>query len=134
MSVGIDTLFGWYIFAVSGHFRILRHKIKETALKIDAYDNHRDFVRDVASFVSYHNRTLKFAENLNRLYGEILWGEISMSCLQLCFLLYSLTNDENFANIPFHFFASAAITMQLMIYCFGGEKLKNEVRYYPCSR
>ncbi|XP_061400272.1 odorant receptor 45a-like [Musca vetustissima] len=126
MSVGIDTLFGWYIFAISGHFRILRNKIKEAAAKIDLHNNHRDFVRDVAAFVSYHNRTLKFVEDLNRLYGEILWGEISMSCLQICFLLYSLANDENFANIPFHFVASAAITMQLMIYCFGGEKLKNE--------
>uniref|UniRef100_A0A1I8PBH8 Odorant receptor n=1 Tax=Stomoxys calcitrans TaxID=35570 RepID=A0A1I8PBH8_STOCA len=125
-SIGIDTLFGWYIFAISGHFHILRDKIQKAAMKIDLYDNHLDFQQDIAAFVTYHNHVAIFVEDLNELYGAISWAEITLSCLQMCFLLYSLGNDPNLASIPFHFLATAAIIIQLMIYCFGGEKLKYE--------
>ncbi|XP_075149616.1 odorant receptor 45a-like [Haematobia irritans] len=125
-SIGIDTLFAWYVHAISGHFRILCNKIKKAATKIDLYDNHGDFRKDIGEFVRYHDQVLKFVDDLNLLYGPMAWAEITMSCLQLCFLLYSLVNTPNFASIPFNFVASASVTIQLMIYCFGGEKLKNE--------
>ncbi|XP_059221737.1 odorant receptor 1a-like [Stomoxys calcitrans] len=125
-SIGIDTLFGWYIHAIVGHFRILRYKIKKAALRIDLHEDHSQFVQDIGDFVEYHKKVLQYVEDLNRLYGAMSWAEITMSCLQLCFLLYSLANDPNFASIPFHFVASASITLQLTIYCIGGEKIKNE--------
>ncbi|XP_013113430.2 odorant receptor 45a-like [Stomoxys calcitrans] len=125
-SIGIDTLFGWYIFAISGHFRILRDKIAKTAVKIDVYGDHTHFQSDIKIFVRYHDKVAKYVDDLNDLYGAMSWAEIAMSTLQMCFLLYSLGNDPNPASIPFHFVASASIVLQLMIYCFGGEKLTSE--------
>lgn len=126
MTVGIDTLYGWYIHAISGHFRILRRKVQVAALKLQN-NRQQDFLADIGSIVCYHNHTLKFVENLNCIFGEILWAEVMLSSLQMCFVVYTLNNDADVSNMPFNFMVLVAITIQTMIYCFGGEKIKDEV-------
>lgn len=129
MTVGIDSLYGWYVQSISAHFRILRCKLKRAALKLQ---NHScvDFSKDIGSIVYYHNRTLKFVQDLNAIFGEILWAEVMLSCLQMCFVIYTLNNDADVSNMPFNFLAFVVVTIQLMIYCFGGEKIKNEVNRF----
>ncbi|XP_065358706.1 odorant receptor 45a-like [Calliphora vicina] len=125
MTVGIDTLYGWYIHSISAHFRILRCKLQSTALKLQNNDC-IDFTQDIGLIVHYHNATLKFTQGLNANFGEILWAEVMLSCLQMCFVVYTLNNDTDVSNMPFNFMVLVAVVMQLIIYCFGGEKIKNE--------
>ncbi|KNC22741.1 putative odorant receptor 45a [Lucilia cuprina] len=125
MTVGIDTLYGWYIYNISAHFRILRCKVESVALKLKNNDN-ENFIRDIGSIVNYHNKTINFTQDLNNIFGEILWAEVMLSCLQMCFAIYTLNNDDDVSNMPFNFMVLVAVVMQLMIYCFGGEKIKNE--------
>ena len=128
MTVGIDTLYGWYIFNISAHFRILRCKVANVALKIDTLDGYNDFTKDISAMITYHNKVLEFAKDFNDIFSGILWAEVMLSCLQMCFVMYTLNNDADFSNMPFNFMVLVAISMQLIIYCFGGEKIKSEVR------
>ncbi|KAM7351570.1 odorant receptor 1a-like [Cochliomyia hominivorax] len=125
MTVGFDTLYGWYIYAISAHFRILRCKVHLCALKLQNNILH-EFQQDIGLIVVYHNRILQFANGLNAIFGEILWAEVMLSSLQMCFVVFTLNNDADVSNMPFNFMVLVAVTMQMMIYCFGGEKLKNE--------
>ncbi|XP_061397096.1 odorant receptor 1a-like [Musca vetustissima] len=125
-TIGIDTLFGWLIHAVSGHFRILRIKVERAARKIDEDSNHEDFVADVGAIVRYHNKTLAFVDALNDIFGQIFWAEVAFSCLQMCFLIFTLNNGSDKRMIPFNAMVFTAISIQMMIYCFGGEKIKTE--------
>lgn len=124
----MDTLFGWCVHAVSAHFRILRLKVAVAAHRIEANDNHEEFLKDVGVIVRYHIKILEFIDELNNIYGGIFWAEVMFSCLQMCFLIYSLNNDPDIKTMPFNALVFAAISIQMMIYCFGGEKVKNEVR------
>ncbi|TMW54502.1 hypothetical protein DOY81_000494 [Sarcophaga bullata] len=126
MTVGIDALYGWYIYNVSAHFRILRCKVANVALKLDTWDGYNDFTQDICGMVFYHNKVLKFVEGFNGIFSGILWVEVMLSCLQMCFVMYTLNNDTDFSNMPFNFMVLVAVSMQLMIYCFGGEKIKSE--------
>lgn len=128
LTIGIDTLFGWLIHAVSGHFRILRLKVEKAAAKIDLHGNHVDFVRDIGAIVRYHKKTLAFVDALNDIFGQIFWAEVAFSCLQMCFLIFTLNNGSDKRMIPFNAMVFTAISIQMMIYCFGGEKIKTEVR------
>ena len=127
MTVGIDSLYGWYIYNVSAHFRILRCKVANAAFKIDSLEGYNDFTQDICGMVFYHNKVLKFADDFNGIFKGILWAEVMLSCLQMCFAMYTLNNDTDFSNMPFNFMVLVAVSMQLMIYCFGGEKIKTEV-------
>uniref|UniRef100_A0A1I8PEX3 Odorant receptor n=1 Tax=Stomoxys calcitrans TaxID=35570 RepID=A0A1I8PEX3_STOCA len=126
MTIGMDTLFGWFVYAVSGHFRILCSKVAVTAAKIAQDDNHADFIRDVGSIVYYHNKILGFVNELNGIFGPIFWAEVAFSCLQMCFLIFNLNSGTDMRQKPFNLLVFLAISIQLMIYCFGGQKVKSE--------
>lgn len=126
LTVAIDTLYCWFIFTISAHFRILRNKLKAIAESLEA-PNHQGFAEEVANFVCYHIKVIEFCSQLNNVLGPILFLEVTMSCLQMSFVIYTLQNDHDLSNMPFNFMVFVAMTMQLVIYCFGGEKLMDEV-------
>lgn len=97
------------------------------AKKIDEHGNHLDFVQDIGAIVRYHIKTLGFVDALNEIFGQIFWAEVAFSCLQMCFLIFTLNNGSDKRMIPFNAMVFTAISIQMMIYCFGGEKIKSEV-------
>ncbi|XP_075149614.1 odorant receptor 1a-like [Haematobia irritans] len=128
LTVGIDTLLGWIVHAISGHHRILCLKIAKIAAKFsnEEANSHEDFIRDIGNFVRYHNRLLDFIDDINSIFGPIFWAEVSFSCLQMCFVIFNLNSDADIRMLPFNIMVFTVITMQLVIYCFGGQMVKTE--------
>uniref|UniRef100_A0A1B0GFW7 Odorant receptor n=1 Tax=Glossina morsitans morsitans TaxID=37546 RepID=A0A1B0GFW7_GLOMM len=125
LTVGLDSLYFWFIYNISAHFRILRKKLEIMAvnLKTNLQYSIQD---DLGAIVVYHLEVIRFIKSMNEIFGEILWAEVTMSCLQMCFATHALMSDVDVSNAPFNIVVVFAVIIQLAIYCFGGEKIREE--------
>lgn len=126
LTVGLESLYIWFIYNISAHFRILRKKLEVMAvnLKTNLQYSIQD---DLGAIVVYHLEVIRFIKSMNEIFGEILWAEVTMSCLQMCFATHALMSDVDVSNAPFNIVVVFAVMIQLAIYCFGGEKIREEV-------
>lgn len=120
----VDGLFGWFVYNISAHLQIMRLKL-EQLLQLHVEDP--NFNRDFVAFVNYHREIIDLTLELDAVYAPIIFLEVTSSSLPICFFAYQLSYLSDPANVPFICLLLASIVLQLMIYCFGGEKVKNEV-------
>ncbi|XP_014098071.3 odorant receptor 45a [Bactrocera oleae] len=119
----VDGLFGWFVYNISAHLQIMRLKL-EQLLQLHVEDP--NFNRDFVAFVNYHREIIDLTLELDAVYAPIIFLEVTSSSLPICFFAYQLSYLSDPANVPFICLLLASIVLQLMIYCFGGEKVKNE--------
>uniref|UniRef100_A0A1A9W6W6 Odorant receptor n=1 Tax=Glossina brevipalpis TaxID=37001 RepID=A0A1A9W6W6_9MUSC len=125
LTCGTDSLYFWFIYNISAHFRILRKKLEVMAQNLTTNVEYA-MQEDLGVIVNYHLDIIHFIKLLNEIFGEILFAEVTLSCLQMCFATHALMNDVDISNVPFNIMVVLAIMAQLMIYCFGGEKIRDE--------
>ncbi|XP_036345921.1 odorant receptor 45a-like [Rhagoletis pomonella] len=122
-SVSVDSIFSWYIHNIVANFKILQSKL-ESAEKLP------DFVERRASIyycIAYHQRVIAMAEQLDFIYRPIVFVQFSLNALQLCFLAYQIGSGVvSKVDLPFLFLFMISVGIQLMIYCYGGQRLQNE--------
>ncbi|XP_029408720.2 odorant receptor 45a [Bactrocera dorsalis] len=119
----VDGLFGWFVYNISAHLQIMRLKLEQLLqLHVDDPNFHRDFV----ALINYHREIIDLALELDAVYAPIIFLEVTSASLPICFLAYQLSYLSDPANVPFICLLLSSIVLQLMIYCFGGEKVQNE--------
>ncbi|XP_054083421.1 odorant receptor 45a-like [Zeugodacus cucurbitae] len=119
----VDGLFGWFVYNISAHLQIMRLKL-EQLLQLHVDDP--NFQRDLVALVNYHRQIIDLSLELDALYAPIIFLEVTSSSLPICFLAYQLSYLSDPASVPFMCLLMSSIVIQLMIYCFGGEKVQNE--------
>ncbi|XP_053958488.1 odorant receptor 45a-like [Anastrepha ludens] len=119
----MDSLFCWFIFNISAHFRIVQHKLKTAATALTEED-YGSFQQNTSAALLYHRRIIELTVEFGDLYAFIVFIEISVSYLKLCFSAYNLINLADISSFPVIFVGLITITFQLCIYCFSGEKIK----------
>ncbi|XP_004534466.1 odorant receptor 45a-like [Ceratitis capitata] len=121
--VAIDGLFGWFIYNISAHLQIMSLRLEQILqLPIEDPRFHRHFV----DLVNYHKEIIRLSLELDAVYAPIIFLEVTSSSLPICFLAYQLSYLSDPANVPFMCLLMSSIVIQLMIYCFGGEKVQSE--------
>ncbi|KAL9875436.1 odorant receptor 45a-like [Glossina fuscipes fuscipes] len=125
LTVGLDSLYFWFIYNISAHFRILRKKLEIMAVNLRTNPQY-SIEDDLGTIIVYHLDIIGFIKSLNEIFGEILWAEVTMSCLQMCFATHALMSEVDVSNAPFNIVVVFAVMIQLVIYCFGGEKIREE--------
>ncbi|CAD6997471.1 unnamed protein product [Ceratitis capitata] len=123
--VAMDSLFCWFIFNISAHFRILQQKLTDVSVSPNASTDHAIFQQDITQTLFYHQRIIELSAEFDELYAPIVFVEISVSYLKLCFSAYNLINLDDISSLPVIAVGLVTITFQLCIYCFSGEKIKN---------
>lgn len=123
----MDSLFCWFIFNISAHFRILQQKLTDVSVSPNASTDHAIFQQDITQTLFYHQRIIELSAEFDELYAPIVFVEISVSYLKLCFSAYNLINLDDISSLPVIAVGLVTITFQLCIYCFSGEKIKNAV-------
>ncbi|XP_017461820.1 PREDICTED: odorant receptor 45a-like, partial [Rhagoletis zephyria] len=120
----MDSLFCWFIFNISAHFRILQHKLEAVAATL-AEEDYVSFQQNITEALRYHRHIIELAAEFDDLYAPIVFIEIAVSYLKLCFSAYNLINLADISSFPVIVVGLVTITFQLCIYCFSGEKIKN---------
>lgn len=125
-SVAIDTLFLWLVTSILVQFRILQRRF-EKAVQESSSDTalRRQLIRNIR----FHNRILDVTKKLDGIFGEIIFVMSLVSCSQICFLAFRLVNGRgaNIAELIYFLSFLIAVTIQLTMYCYGGQLIKEEV-------
>ncbi|XP_043270038.1 odorant receptor 13a-like [Venturia canescens] len=80
-TVAVDSLFGFFIFQISGQLRTLSHRIRN----VGSGANHRE---ELIECISRHQTLTQCQRSLGRIYGPIvLWLSVA-SAMVLCALIY----------------------------------------------
>ncbi|XP_043270389.1 uncharacterized protein [Venturia canescens] len=117
-TVAVDSLFGYYIFQISGQLRTLSHRIRN----LSSRDNHRQVITEC---VSRHQTLTRCQESLERIYGPIvLWLSVA-SAMVLCALIYQAAHlDPRKAVIVVMYIFIKGV--QTLFYGWSGTALSTE--------
>nr|AYN70668.1 odorant receptor 45a3 [Bactrocera minax] len=121
----MDSLFCWFIFNISAHFRTLQHELQNVAKTSADVEDSACLHSKITETLHYHRRIIELSAEFDELYAPIVFIEISVSYLKLCFSAYNLINLGDISGLPVIAVGLVTITFQLCNYCFSGEKLKS---------
>lgn len=123
----MDSLFCWFIFNISAHFRALQRELETVVAASAGAEDDSSLHSSITQTLHYHRRIMELSAEFDELYAPIVFIEISVSYLKLCFSAYNLINLGDISGLPVIAVGLVTITFQLCIYCFSGEKIKNVV-------
>ncbi|XP_043270387.1 uncharacterized protein [Venturia canescens] len=117
-TVAVDSLFGYYIFQISGQLRTLSYRIRN----LNSRDNHREVIIEC---VSRHQTLTRCQENLERIYGPIVLWLSGASAMVLCALIYQAAhlNPKKAVIVIMYIFIKA---VQTLFYGWSGTALTTE--------
>ncbi|XP_073811811.1 odorant receptor 45a-like [Musca autumnalis] len=126
-TLAVDSLFSWIVRNISAHFGILRERLKVIAsANIENQNNYVEFRKSIAECVQYHQRIIDTIEDFNEVFMMIVLVKFLVSCIQIAFLAFQFVRGGEFAAQVFHTFFLISISVQMMLYCYGGQKIKDE--------
>lgn len=113
-------------------YRILKLKIKKVASELNG--SIMEF--GLRRCIQRHQEILNIADEFNSVFCAIIFAEFFVNGLQLCFLAYQLGggNGTKLENFPFLITFFSAVSVQLIMYCYGGQRMQDEVdiSVYKC--
>ncbi|XP_065369003.1 odorant receptor 45a-like [Calliphora vicina] len=122
-SVAIDTLFLWLVANILIRFCILKERFKKAAQQTLPIITHELIIKNIKS----HTQILNLAKELDSIFGEIIFLKSLVSCSQICFLVYRFMGKEtSVATLNYPFVFLVAVVMQLFLYCFSGQLVKEQ--------
>nr|UEN71230.1 olfactory receptor 47 [Gregopimpla kuwanae] len=114
----IDSLFGYYVFQISGQLRILSKRL--TSVKpTDYYDK---VLRDC---IARHQNLVKCQKHLECIYGPIVLWMLVTSAIVMCALIYQISHMTPGKGVILVFYIIMK-SMQILLYGFFGTYLTNE--------
>ncbi|XP_013107983.1 odorant receptor 45a-like [Stomoxys calcitrans] len=129
-TVAIDSLFSWFMRNISAQFQILNlrfqlasdnHNLKEG----DNNQPHEDLNKSIIECIKYHQRIIELAEKFNDVYKHLVFVKFLVSCIQLACLTFQFQQGNSIVTQMFNFSFFITATIQLMIYCHGGQRIKD---------
>lgn len=132
-TLSTDTLFSWFIHNISSQFRILNLRLKLVAEegndtgRIEDGDSHEWFRKTLIECVLYHRAIIDLVDSFNEVYRLTVFVKFLISCLQIAFLGFQFARGGELAGQIFHLSFLVSVSIQLMLYCYGGQRLKDEV-------
>ncbi|KRG00474.1 uncharacterized protein Dwil_GK27912, partial [Drosophila willistoni] len=119
----IDGLFISFAINLRGHFQALQHDIRKAVYN----DTKVDPQATIISLVDYHVELLNLSKQLRLIYMPIVFGQFLITSLQVGVIIYQMfTNITSAMALLVYFSFFGSIMLQLFIYCYGGEIIKNE--------
>ncbi|XP_013098160.2 odorant receptor 45a [Stomoxys calcitrans] len=147
-AVSTESMFSWLVCNIIAQFRILMHRL-EVASKlplqtnyvaanhhVDDDDDNPDLceidangtmMEAIINCIKFHRRTLRLTQELNSLYGAIIFVKFIVSGTQICCLAFHLVRGNNsLFNVAYLLMFLSAAALQLILYCYNGQRLKDE--------
>ncbi|XP_073813494.1 odorant receptor 45a-like [Musca autumnalis] len=147
-AVSTESMFSWLVCNIIAQFRILMHRLELASqfvattqpLNVNHHvdddddnpemgelDPHGTMVDAIIACVKFHRRTLRLTQELNSLYGAIIFVKFIVSGTQICCLAFHLVRGNNsLFNVAYLLMFLSAAALQLILYCYNGQRLKDE--------
>ena len=129
-NLAIDSLFSWFMHNVAAHFRILQLIIKRDANMEHCKEDEEKFCFSIKQRVRCHLSVIELAETFNGVYQNILFMKFTISCIQIAILTYQLAKGHELSAQLFHLLFIISVSLQLILYCYGGQRIKDEVNIF----
>uniref|UniRef100_A0ABK9MIN8 Odorant receptor n=1 Tax=Glossina morsitans morsitans TaxID=37546 RepID=A0ABK9MIN8_GLOMM len=121
-NLSIDGIFSWFTCNIAAHFRILRLR-----LKYAGQENGGNITKTtVNGCIDLHRQTIELAEEFNKIFRVNVFIKFTISCLQIACLAFQLVRGKEKVDQIFHFSFLTSVTLQFLLYCYGGQKIKDE--------
>ncbi|XP_043270203.1 odorant receptor 13a-like isoform X2 [Venturia canescens] len=118
IAASVDSLFGFYIFKISGQLRTLSYRLEN----LRANDDHRKVIKEC---VSRHQILTRCQVHLERIYGPIVLSISVINAMVMCAFIWQATHmDPKKAMIVGIFIVMKAI--QTLFYGWFGSSLTIE--------
>ncbi|XP_030382187.1 odorant receptor 1a [Scaptodrosophila lebanonensis] len=127
-TTGVDTLYGWFIFGLSAHFRALGLCLERAV--IISSDCPERFELEMSRVFRQHCGVLSLVQRFDEAFREIVLVEVLLICLLYCSVICQYIMPQTNQNYAFLAFFSMVVTTQLCIYGFGAEQLRQEARLF----
>ncbi|XP_005191599.2 odorant receptor 45a-like [Musca domestica] len=129
-SLFIDTLYSWLVHNISAQFRILSLRYRKLSLmmvthKSSEIQNDEIFMKSIVECIQYHLRILEISKRFSEAYQHLVLIKFLISCLQLACLSFIIPLGGEMADQLFNLSFLVAATTQLILYCHGGQKIKD---------
>lgn len=129
-NLAIDSLFSWFMHNVAAHFRILQLLIKQDANMKRCKEDEEKFYCSLTQRVRHHLRVIELAAAFNGVYQKILFIKFTISCIQIAVLTYQLAKGHELSAQLFHLLFIISVSLQLILYCYGGQRIMDEVNIF----
>nr|UEN71226.1 olfactory receptor 43 [Gregopimpla kuwanae] len=114
----IDSLFGYYVFQISGQLRTLSHRL--TSIK--STENYGQVIRECAA---RHQILIRCQKNLECIYGPIVLWMLVTSAIIMCALIFQVSQMNPGKAVLVVVYIIMKST-QILLYGFFGTFLTNE--------
>uniref|UniRef100_A0A1I8M539 Odorant receptor n=1 Tax=Musca domestica TaxID=7370 RepID=A0A1I8M539_MUSDO len=126
-TLAADSLFSWIVHNISAHFWILRERLKSiAATNREGSHGYGKFRKSIGDCVRYHQRIIDTIDEFNKVFMTIVFVKFLISCIQIAFLAFQFVRGGDFAGQVFHMLFLMSISIQMMLYCYGGQRIKDE--------
>ena len=115
---------------VAAHFRILQLIINRDANMEHCKEDEEKFCFSIKQRVRRHLSVIELAETFNGVYQNILFMKFTISCIQIAILTYQLAKGHELSAQLFHLLFIISVSLQLILYCYGGQRIKDEVNIF----
>ncbi|XP_051863953.1 odorant receptor 82a [Drosophila albomicans] len=119
----VDGLFISFAFNLRAHFQALQQRIQQLTFDQSAEADHEQMIH----VVQYHVKLLDLSKQLRITYMPIVFGQFLITSIQVGVIIYQILTHMDNAMALIRFFSFfGSIMLQLFLYCYGGELIKNE--------
>lgn len=118
---------------VAAQFRILNLHFRSDAEKICRNGDEVEFQKLLIRRIKHHRSVIELSNNFNEVYMIIVFIKSTLSFIQISFLAYQFVRGREMSAQVFHFLFLISVSLQLILYCYGGQRINNEVgivKYY----
>lgn len=115
---------------VVAQFRILNLHIRSDANTLRQQGDEEEFRKIIINRIKHHRRVIELSQNFNDVYMIIVFIKSTISFIQISFLAYQFAKGREMSAQIFHLFFLISVSLQLILYCYGGQRINDEVRIY----
>lgn len=109
--------------------------VQGTGLGSSQYQHPKKHFTPIAQCIQGHRQTLELAERLNQVYGEIIFIKFIIVCSEFCSLVFSVSRPNySIFDALYKALFLCSLTLQLSLYCYNGQRIKDEVSFAPTGK
>ncbi|XP_034480552.1 odorant receptor 1a [Drosophila innubila] len=122
---GVDTLYGWFVFGLTAHYRRLGLKLQGVLQQSCPTDNW-PLTLQLDQLFEDHAQLLQLVKRFELAFREIACVEVLLICVLYCSVICQYIMPHTNQNFAFLGFFTMVVSTQLCIYGIGAEQVRHE--------
>lgn len=125
---GVDTLYGWFVFGLTAHYRRLVWQLQRDLEQCPGIGPQLE--QRLLRLFDQHARLLELVDRFEAGFRDIACVEVLLICVLYCAVICQYIMPHTNQNFAFLGFFSMVVSTQLCIYGFGAEQVRHEARQF----